>query len=95
MNSVYIEFHVENDSLLNKSIFNVERTITNLFETARRVELNDSESDVTIILYKIDKPIIKSFDESAEFFNNLDRLFLTLDGFSPHFTQFNEFVLEE
>lgn len=92
MNSkLYVEFHVENTYSINKSLSYLDSTLTNLFgDECRLVNSSDISRDLKSVLYRIDKPVIKSNEEAVEFFANLREIFTVYEEFLPHFTQFQE-----
>lgn len=90
MDSVHVEFHIDDDKVLNKVLYRMDTFIDDHFEDAKRVHLN-TDSIPSTIIYRISKPVIKSYEENSLFFNNLNELFDLYADYTPHFTQFKEF----
>lgn len=85
--SIFVEFYIENDTSLNKVMAGLDSKISELFKNSRQVDVSDSRNGVKSVVYQINKPVMKSLDESETFFKNLKQLFELYQGYTPHFTQ--------
>lgn len=89
---IYIEFYLDNNSSLNKHLYNLDNFINELFDSqAKLVHISPDDNErLKSVIYSFKKPVIKTFEETVELFENLKQIFEVYKGCSPHFTQFEE-----
>lgn len=92
-NKVYVEFYLENNSLINNYMYSLDTFLKDLFiDSVNLVHVSqDSDSEgLKSVIYGFDKPIMKFNEEAIVFFEKLDKTFQQYKDFLPHFTQFDE-----
>lgn len=88
--SIFVAFHILNDSLMKISEKSVKETMEKLFKNESKCLIKSENDNGFEMIYKIQQPLLVSDIDNEVFFNKLRKLFnLTSETF-PHFTQVDE-----
>ena len=86
--NLYVAFHVTIDMSPKAADVKLSKTIHSIFDENEygREFVSDRESGGEII-YRFQKPLLMSPEETKKFFENLKTLFVAAANLNPHFTQ--------
>jgi len=86
--SIFVAFHISNDSSTELSQKIVETSMYELFKNESNRLVKSENDNGFEIIYKIQQPLLVSNDKDNEtFFNKLHKLFEKTSEMLPHFTQ--------
>lgn len=85
---VYVSFHVPEDESVARSQIRIERLLdTYMKNTVFECVFTSEPPADDEIVYRIQKPLMKSDKDQEEFFRALREIFASLDDLVPHFSQ--------